>query len=71
MSRPARWMPQDSAGCAISCGRSSPPAGGIIVAATHASLGIDGAQELLLDQLSPAFAQATAPFTDGEALGQP
>ena len=51
--------------------RAQLAAGGIIVAATHASLGIDGAQELLLDQLSPAFAQATASFTDGEALGQP
>ncbi|MGC1354759.1 MAG: heme ABC exporter ATP-binding protein CcmA [Xanthobacteraceae bacterium] len=51
--------------------RAQLAAGGIIVAATHASLGIDGAQELLLDQLSPAFAQATALFTDGEALGQP
>ena len=51
--------------------RAQLTAGGIIVAATHASLGIDGAQELLLDQLSPAFAQATASFTDGEALGQP
>jgi heme exporter protein A len=44
-------------------------AGGLIVAATHASLGIDGAQELLLDQLSPTFAQATGSFGDGEALG--
>jgi heme exporter protein A len=43
-------------------------AGGLIVAATHASLGIDGAQELLLDQLSPAFAQATALFADGDAV---
>jgi heme exporter protein A len=43
-------------------------AGGLIVAATHAALGIDGAQELRLDQLSPAFAQATASLADGEAL---
>jgi heme exporter protein A len=43
-------------------------AGGMIVAATHAALGIDGAQELRLDQLSPAFAQATASFAEGDAL---
>jgi heme exporter protein A len=43
-------------------------AGGMIVAATHAALGIDGAQELRLDQLSPAFAQATASFAEGETL---
>jgi heme exporter protein A len=49
--------------------RSHLAAGGIIIAATHASLGIDGAQELLLDQLSPAFAQATAGHADGDALG--
>jgi len=42
-------------------------AGGLIVAATHAALGIDGAQELRLDQLSAAFAQATAAFSDTEA----
>jgi heme exporter protein A len=51
--------------------RSHLAAGGLIIAATHASLGIDGAQELLLDQLSPAFAQATAGLADGESLGTP
>jgi heme exporter protein A len=43
-------------------------AGGLIIAATHAALGIDGAQELRLDQHSPAFAQATAALGEGEAL---
>ena len=43
-------------------------AGGLIIAATHAALGIDGAQELRLDQLSPAFAQATASLPEGETL---
>jgi len=43
--------------------------GGLIVAATHASLGIDGAQELLLDQVSPAFVQAAALSADGAAPG--
>src|SRR6201996_8152220 len=41
-------------------------AGGPIVAATPHSLGIDGAQELLLDQLSTAFASTTASFADGD-----
>jgi len=41
-------------------------AGGLIVAATHAALGIEGAQELRLDQLSPAFAQATASLSDAD-----
>jgi heme exporter protein A len=43
-------------------------AGGLIVAATHAALGIERAQELRLDQLSPAFAQATASLAEGEGL---
>jgi len=53
--------------------RSHLAAGGLIIAATHAALGIDGAQELRLDQLSPAFAQATASLGDGDALtaGEP
>jgi heme exporter protein A len=42
-------------------------AGGLIVAATHAALGIEGAQELRLDQLSPAFAQVSASLSDGDA----
>ncbi len=48
-------------------------AGGLIVAATHAALGIDGAQELRLDQLSPAFAHATAALAESEAVkvGEP
>ena len=53
--------------------RSHLAAGGLIIAATHAALGIEGAQELWLDQLSPAFAQATASLADGDAgtAGQP
>jgi heme exporter protein A len=53
--------------------RSHLAAGGLIVAATHAALGIEGAQELRLDQLSPAFAQAAASFADGDAwtAGEP
>jgi heme exporter protein A len=53
--------------------RSHLAAGGLIIAATHAALGIEGAQELRLDQLSPAFAQATASLADGDALaaGEP
>lgn len=53
--------------------RSHLAAGGLIIAATHAALGIEGAQELRLDQLSPAFAQATASLGDGDALtaGEP
>jgi heme exporter protein A len=47
--------------------RSHLAGGGLIIAATHASLGIDGAQELLLDQLSPAFTQATAALADADA----
>lgn len=47
--------------------RSHLAAGGLIIAATHAALGIEGAQELRLDQLSPAFAQATASLGDGDA----
>lgn len=48
-------------------------AGGLIIAATHAALGIEGAQELRLDQLSPAFVQATAGLADGDAwtAGEP
>jgi heme exporter protein A len=53
--------------------RSHLAAGGLIIAATHAALGIEGAQELRLDQLSPAFAQAAASFADGDAwtAGEP
>jgi heme exporter protein A len=53
--------------------RSHLAAGGLIVAATHAALGIDGAQELRLDQLSPAFVQATASLADGDTwtAGEP
>jgi heme exporter protein A len=53
--------------------RSHLAAGGLIIAATHAALGIEGAQELWLDQLSPAFAQATASLADGDAgtAGEP
>ena len=53
--------------------RSHLAAGGLIIAATHAALGIEGAQELRLDQLSPAFVQATASLGDGDALtaGEP
>jgi heme exporter protein A len=53
--------------------RSHLAAGGLIIAATHAALGIEGAQELRLDQHSPAFAQATAALTDADAFtaGEP